>query len=76
MSVKNIWKILSTGELCVDEGDTVTFVSGIQNITKHVSILDPQTYLPTEIYRDVEANDLETFMYWNGSRYVPVESNH
>ena len=72
MGVKNIMKIQSTGELCVEEGDTVTVVSGTQNITKHVRILDPQTYYPTEITRDVETNDLVTFMYWNGSEYVPV----
>ncbi len=72
MSVKNILKIQSTGELCVDEGDNVAIGSSNQSITKHVRIIDNQTYDLTQTTRDVETNDLETFMYWNGSEYFPV----
>jgi hypothetical protein len=66
MGVKSILRIKSTGELCVDEGSNL--VSGI--LTKHVNIVD-KNYYPTGVTLNVNPDDLETYLFWDGSSYVP-----
>jgi hypothetical protein len=70
MAVKNILKIQSTGELCVDEGSNVHISSGASQISKHVRVIDPINYQLTNVTRDVNPSELVTYLVWNGSEYV------
>jgi len=70
MSVKNILKIQSTGELCVDEGADIHISSEGSQVTKHVRIINPVDNQLTEDTRDVATDDLVTHSVWDGSAYI------
>jgi hypothetical protein len=70
MGVKNILRIQSTGELCVDEGSDIRITSGTSQMSIHVRVVDPKTYDLTDVTRDVNRNELVTYLVWNGSEYV------
>lgn len=70
MGTKNILRIQSTGELCVDEGFDASITSGNSQISRHVRVIDPCDYSLTNITRDVDPNDLIVHLSWNGSEYV------
>jgi len=70
MGVKNILKIRSTDELCVDEGSDIHVSSGSSYTSKHVRLIDPVDYQLTDKTRDVELTDLVEYLVWDGSEYV------
>lgn len=70
MPVKNICKIISTGELCVVEGGDVMWDSNTGGLKKtshtiHVRIIDPSNYEQTNQTRDVDSSDLVTYLVWD-----------
>jgi len=67
---KDILKIKSTGELCVDEGSSMKFSPGVIQASKHIRVIDPENYQPTNDTRDVNPSDLVTYLVWNGSGYI------
>ena len=67
---KDILKIKSTGELCVDEGGSMKFSPGVIQASKHIRVIDPENYQPTNDTRDVNPSDLVTYLVWNGSEYI------
>lgn len=67
---KDILKIQSTGELCVDEGGDIKFSSGVIKASKHIRVIDPENYQLTNDTRDVDPSDLVTYLVWNGSEYI------
>lgn len=70
MAVKNIFKIQSTGELCIDEGADISISPGTIQQSKHIRIVDPTSYELTDITRSVDPSDLVHHLSWNGFEYV------
>ncbi|MEY2914846.1 MAG: hypothetical protein RLZZ184_4155 [Cyanobacteriota bacterium] len=67
---KDILKIKSTGELCVDEGHDIKFSPGVIQPSKHIRVIDPENHRLTNDTRDVDPSDLFTYLVWNGSEYI------
>lgn len=70
MAVKNIFKIQSTGELCVEEGADMSISPETIQQAKHIRIIDPKSYELTDITRSVYPSDLVPYLSWNGYEYV------
>ena len=70
MSTKNILRIKSTGELCVDEGHNISHDSSKTEISIHVRVIEDKTYNLTDKTRDVHPEDLVIYGEWNGSKYI------
>ena len=71
MTVKDILKIKSTGELCVDEGSEIVFkLRNEKSEQKVVRVINADNYDLTEVTRKVSPNDLFTYLVWDGNKYV------
>lgn len=70
MRVKDILRIKSTGELCVDEGFDVSVSSATSQVTKHVRIINPNNYELTSVTYNINSMELEVYLTWDGFNYV------
>ena len=73
MGTKNILRIKSTGELCVDEGHNISGNGSGIEISTHVRIIEDETYNLTGNTKDVHPDDLAIYGKWNGSEYIFYE---
>jgi hypothetical protein len=58
---KKMYRIRSTGELCVCEGSDVHLSLRDVQVSKHVQLIDPTTFDLTGVTRNVSLSDLADY---------------